>query len=366
MLSAEFRKTWCHPVLWIGLIAVCLAQFLFVTMFLNPSVKEFAIACNAYAGKMDHAWQERIQADFNAIWNGTAPGPEEYWNATQEQRAVLNAVETSYFSDKLEHHIAGLKLQFAQDSTFDLNKIDAAYAHLQTEAQAGKLSYGVSPAGSFMVNQRMVMWSFVLFMMVLCIDQFSGEQTLGMNPMQRTTKKGRKQLYWTKLAVCQLSAVLVWLCCNGTFAAVLTVKAGWGVMNGVIQDFTFNASPFTWNTAEYLLVVLLLSFLVSQIVGLVMFWLASISKSAIHAFGLISMILVFPLLLAQLLHASTLVLWFPNLMDNAQLWTNWSAWRIGPLYIQPWMFALVELGIVCLLVFWAIRNRANKIDLPNE
>lgn len=366
MLSAEFRKTWSHPVLWVALIAACLAQFLYVTTFFNPDFKEFAKACNAYAGTMDDAWQERILSDFNTIWNGTMPEPQEYWDAPQEQRSVLAALESSRFSNNLEQCIAGLKAYYGQDPDFDLGQIDAAYSHLRTEAQAGKLNYGISPAGSFMVKQHMVTWCFVLFMMILCIDQFSSEQATGMDAVQLTSKRGRKQLYWTKLAVCQLSASIVWLVCNGVFAAVLTVKAGWGIMNGVIQDFTFNASPFAWNSAQYLSVVLTMSFFVSQIVALVIFCLANMGKSATHTFGLIGAVFVFPMLMAKPLDSLLLYLWLPNLMDNAQLWTNWSAWRIGQMYIQPWMLAITELVVVLVFVLYAIGRRADQFDNTHE
>ena len=55
----------------------------------------------------------------------------------------------------------------------------------------------------------MITWGFLIFMILLCIDQFSGEKETGMFAMQRVSKHGRRKLFQTKLLVCQLSAFLI-------------------------------------------------------------------------------------------------------------------------------------------------------------
>lgn len=366
MLRSEFRKTWSRPVLLGVLIAACLAQILYVSFRLQPDIREVSQANNAYAGTMDDAWRERVLRDFDSVWGGTEPSQDAYWLASHEERAVLSALGDVYFTEKLDRYVDALKAKYSTDPQFDLMKIDAAYAKLRAASEADALGYGVSPAANSMTDQMLICWSFVFVMMILCVDQFSGEKTTGMECVLSTTRNGRKKLFWTKFTVCQLSALMVWMLCNGVYAVTLTAKAGWGVLSGIIQDFAFNACPFVWNSGQRLAVVLSFGLIASQLVAMVMFLISSVSKTAMCGFSIITVATVIPMLMAKQLDIYWIQLLLPCLMHNAPMWSGWAAWRIGQIYFTPWTIATIEVIVIGSIGIWALRRGACRAEQPYE
>lgn len=63
---------------------------------------------------------------------------------------------------------------------------------------------------------------------------------------------------------------------NLVYAVTLTIYYGCGNLHSVIQDFSYNACPYDWNTGEYLAVTLLLGLFASQLTALVIFLLARV------------------------------------------------------------------------------------------
>lgn len=146
----------------------------------------------------------------------------------------------------------------------------------------------------------------------------------------------------------------------------LTIYYGWGNLHSVIQDFSYNACPYNWNTGEYLAVTLLLGLLASQLTAMVIFLLARIGKTTQRSFSLMGGILVLPLLLVFLTDNTWLALWLPCLMSNQWLWSCLRFLSIGSTYIPLWAIAGVELiliaVIISLLLHRFLRTAETDID----
>lgn len=360
MFRAEWQKTWSRPMMWLALAAVLLAQVLSGIILPPFGIKEEAAWCNAYAGVMDEGWSARVLDDYDRIWGGEVPTPEDFWAATPEARSLLAVVEDTQFAARLENHVQGLRRYYGADPAFDVQQIDLAYAPLRTAAEKRQLRYGLSPAASVMANQSMMAWAMVLFLILLCPNQFAVETGTGMKPMQSVTKYGRNRLFLAKLWVCLLSTVLVWVLGSGAYALTLTVTAGWGVMDGIIQDFQFQSCPFVWNTGVYLLVVLAVGLAVSLVLALWAFLLSAWSGTAVRAVAVTGGVLLLPMLAARFLRLPLLSLWISNLVDSRHLWSDWVTWRLGGWYVHPWDVAGLEWLVLLLTGVAAVRAACTK------
>lgn len=359
MLKAELRKTWSRPLIIVAFLLACLAQVIYVSMNYDSGTKELSDAYNTFGGQMDDAWRDSIYAQYEQLWEIPPESAEDIWDTTLEQRAILTAYDYTFFTEMLDSYVDAL------DDTYGETAVEA-YAELRAASVNGELVFGVSPAGESMANQYMVTWGFMIFMILLCVDQFSGEKEIGMVPMQSVTKQGRRKLFQTKLLVCQVSAFAAWMASNLVYAVTLTIYYGWGNLQSVIQDFNYNACPYNWNTGEYLAVTLLLGLIASQLTALVIFLLARVGKTTQRSFALMGGILVLPLQLAFLTDKTWLALWLPCLMSNQWLWSDLRFLSIGSTYIPLWAIAGVELiliaVIISLLLHRFLRTAETDID----
>lgn len=342
MLKAELRKTWSKPLVIVAFGLVCLAQVVYVSMNHNSGTKELASAYNTIGGQMDDSWRASIYAQYDKLWEAPPQSPEDLWDATPEQRAILTAYDYTFFTEMLDGYVAALE-QVYGDAAVE------AYSDLRTASENGELIFGSSPAGESMANQYMVAWGFLIFMILLCVDQFSGEKDIGMVPMQAVTKQGRRKLFRTKQLVCQISAIFVWVASNLVYALTLTFYYGWGNLQSVIQDFSFNACPYNWNTEEFLAVTLVVGLIASQLTALVIFLLARIGGSTQRSFALMGGVLVLPYLIAFMTDNMWLALWLPCLMNNRWLWTGLRLIPLGSMYIPLWAIAGVELVLIAVI-----------------
>ena len=349
MLKAELQKTWSRPLIIVAFLLACLAQVIYVSMNYDSGTKELSDAYNTFGGQMDDAWRDSIYAQYEQLWEIPPESAEDIWDATLEQRAILTAYDYTFFTEMLDSYVDAL------DDTYGETAVEA-YAELRAASENGELVFGVSPAGESMANQYMVTWGFLIFMILLCVDQFSGEKEIGMVPMQSVTKQGRRKLFQSKLLVCQISAFAAWMASNLVYAVTLTIYYGWGNLQSVIQDFNYNACPYNWNTGEYLAVTLLLGLLASQLTG----------KTTQRSFSLMGGILVLPLQLAFLTDKTWLALWLPCLMNNRWLWSDLRFLSIGSTYIPLSVIAGVELTltavIISLLLHHFLRTPETDID----
>ncbi len=363
MFRAEWQKTWSRPMMWLALAAVLMVQ-VFSGIILPPyGIKEEAARYNTYAGVMDEGWKAHVLDDYAQLWGGKPPTPEAFWAATPEAQSLLSVVEDTQFAARLEDHVLGLQRYYGADPAFNVQQIKLAYAPLRAAAENGQLHCGLSPAASVMANQSMVAWAMVLFLILLCPNQFAVETGTGMKPMQSVTKYGRNRLFLAKLWVCLLSTVMAWVLGNGIYALTLTVTAGWGVMDGVIQDFQFQSCPFVWNTGVYLLVVLAVGLAVSLVLALWTFLLSAWSGTAVRAVVVTGGVLLLPMLAARLLRLPLLSLWLSNLVDSRHLWSDWVAWRLGSWYAHPWDVAGLEWLVLLMagvVAVWRICSKERR------
>ena len=299
MLRAEFEKIWSRPFIRIAFLLVCFSQVLYTFMNYNPNLKE-----------------------------------------------VEDAYENISFTEMLDEYTNRLKEVYGDYGV-------EAYANLREASEQGELVFGISPAGNIMTNQNGIALAVMVFMMILCVDLFSGEKEMGMVPMQKVTRYGRKKLFQTKLLVCQISACVVWVAANLSFAITLTTVYGWGNVRSVVQDFQFNACPYNWNAGEFLIVVLICGFLASQITALMIFLLTYYTNNTQKAFAVMGGTMLLPYLLAFFLNNIKLAMWIPCLMNNSWLWKGLHLIRFQKTYIPMWSIAIIEcilIGIISFLI----------------
>lgn len=359
MLKAELRKTWSRPLIAVAFLLVCLAQILYVFMNCSPQARELSSACNAIGGQMDDQWRQSVRARYEELWETPPESGEDMYSATLPQRAILTAYDYTFFTEMLDSYVNTL------DQTYG-GAAAKAYAGLREASESGRLVFGTSPAGEIMKDQYMVGWGFLIFMMLLCVDQFSGEREIGMSPMQRVTKQGRRKLFRTKLLVCQLSGAAVWAASNLTYALTLTARCGWGNLQSVIQDFSFNACPYDWNAGEYLAITLLTGLAASQLTGLAIFLLARTGRSTQRSFALMGGILILPYLLAFLTKHAGLALWLPCLLNGQWLWSGLRILQIGGWDLQLWSIAAAELMLVAVIAVLALRRLMKTAETMEE
>lgn len=350
LFAAEFRKTWSRPIIIAAFVLLCVAQIMFALQNYDAGAKEYAQAYNSFGGKMNDEWRAGIQAEYERLWEISPKAAkidsERLLSASLEQRTVLNAYRYTFFTEMIDEFAEGQAAVYGDFAR-------EAYAGLRTASEEGKLEFGSSPAAEAMTNQYSVGWSVLLFMLMLCADIFSGERERAMSAMQSVTKDGRKKLFLAKLAVCQMSTLIVWSAANLVYAAVLMLSYGRGNLEGVVQDFAFNACPYDLNIGEYLAVVLLLAFAASQICGLVIFLLARFAKNTLKAIALIGAALILPYMLASLTDSVWLAICFPCLMNGQWLWGGLYLIRAAGTYIHMWFAAcagMVAVGIICVVI----------------
>lgn len=366
MLRAEWRKTWSRPLVIIAFAIVCLVQVYYVASNYNANTRRASELYNELGGVMDEDWSERVHDRFEKLWPTPPQSNEDIWNATLEQSVILDIYNATFFTELLDGYVESRKTFFGTDPDFDLSRIDNAYAPLREAFEQEELIYGISPAASAMTNQYMVTWCFLIFMTILCVDQFSGEKQNEMVPMQNVTKQGRRKLFRAKFAVCQLSALFVWVVCNGLYVVSLTVAYGWGNVKSMVQDFNFNACPYIWNAGQFLAVVLLVSFIASQVVAALIFLLARIGGSTQKSFALMGGLLILPYLIAFQAEIPAFYVWLPCLMHNSWLWTGLKYWKVLGIYVQPWQIGAVELIIIGILVAFGLRHLERLAECADE
>lgn len=366
MLKSELHKTWSRPLVVLAFLLACLAQIIYAASNYHADNRAVADACNRLGGVMDEGWRTSVYEQFDRLWTTPPQATEDILNATAEQRAVLTAYDYTFFTETLDSYMEGLRAYYGADPDFDLNLIDRAYAKLRTASENSALVFGISSFGSSMSSQYMVTWGFLIFMIILCVDQFSGERSIGMVPLQHVTKRGRRRLFWTKLQVCQLSALLMWLAANAVYGITLLCCYGWGSLGSVVQDFTFNACPYDWNTGEFMAVVLSVSLVVSQLVAVVIFLLARVGGSTQRTFALMGGILILPYLIAFQTDLLAVALWLPCLMHGSWLWSGLIYWKIFGMYVQPRTLAAAEMLIIAAVSLLALRHFAHKAESTDD
>lgn len=366
MLKAELRKTWSRPLVIIAFLIICFVQVYYVTSNYNPNTREASNLYNKLGGVMARSWSDRVHDRFDELWPTPPQSNEEIWNATLEQSVILDIYDATFFTELLDRYVESAKNYYGTDPDFDLSRIDHAYAPLRKASENGTLIYGMSPTASCMTNQYMVTWCFLIFMTILCVDQFSGEKQTGMVPMQNVTKQGRRKLFRAKFAVCQLSALFVWVICNVLYAVSLTVAYGWGNLESIVQDFNYNACPYTWNAGQFLAVVLTVSFIASQVVAALIFLLARIGGSTQKSFALMGGLLILPYLIAFQADIPAFYVWLPCLMHGSWLWTGLRYWKVLGIYVQPWQIGVVELILVSGLVALGLRRFEQLAECADE
>lgn len=359
MLRVELRKTWSRPLVMIAFFLVCLAQVVYASVHYNSGTRELCNTYNDFGGRMDDAWRASIHTQYNVLWEAPPQSPDDLWEATVPQRAVLTAYDYTFFTQMLDSYTASLV------EVYGSTAVDA-YAELRAASENGELIFGSSPAGESMADQYMVTWGFLIFMMILCVDQFPGEKGIGMVPIQSVTKRGRQKLFQTKLLVCQLSALLVWSAANLAYALTLTFLYGWGNLQSVIQDFNFNACPYNWNIGEYLAVTLLMGLLASQLTALVIFLLSRLGGSTQRSFALMGGVLILPYLVALMTNHAWLALWLPCLMHSSWLWSNFRLLKLGSAYCPLWTIPAIEMILAVGVVITALRHYAKKAETVSD
>lgn len=304
VFKAELKKIWLRPMIILAFVLLCASQLAYVLLNYDSDLKEYAEEYNSFSG-------------------------DRYTPFMQMLDEVVKIYSAEYG-------------EFAEES----------FAGLREAGEEGRLVFGYSPAAQKMTDQYMVALGFLVFMLLLCSDMFSGEKESGMYHLQSVTKQGRRQLFLAKLAVCQTSALLAWLASNLIYAAILTGLYGWGNIEGVIQDFSFNTCPYDMNSGEYLASVLALGFIASQLSGIIIFIAARLTKTTKQAAALVGGLMLLPYMLAFATDNICLAIWTPCLMNGRWLWDGLHAVKLGGGYVHLWHIAC--LGLLTVLAATAV------------
>lgn len=353
MLKNELYKTWSKPLTMAMFLVLCLVQMFYVVSVAVPDSAEVAKACSKIGGPMDEAWRSAILAMYEERFQGMETG--YYWELSSEERAILFARECTNFTAMLDRHTTGLKGVYGESA-------EQAYAKLRVASESGSLVFGYSPAAELMADQSILSWSYLAFMILLSADLFSGENSMNMTPIQEAAKNGRRKVFRVKWLTCQLSAAFVWLTTNACYGLTATFLCGWGNLASIVQDFSFNFCPYNWNMGQFLAVTLLLGFAASQVTTLILFLLASKSRSIIGAFSWMGGILVLPYFLACETKNIWLFLWIPCLMNGQWMWSNLYLLKAGNMYIPLWLVAGTELIAVVGLVGYFLRRISRNCE----
>ena len=342
MLKAVLYKVWSRPLILTVFMLICLAQPVSVFLHHQENMRQLCGYYNAWGGPMDEDWKQSIAAQYERLWPQPPKTAEDLQNASLKQQAILTARQYTEFTTMLDQFV------LAQEDAYGEAAKDA-YAELRTASERGALSFGASPAGTAMANQYRIGWGFLIFLILLCVDLFSGEAEAGMVPMQAVSRQGRQCLFRAKILACQCSAGIVWCALNLTYAGALTVCYGWGNLKSVVQDFQFNACPYPWNTGIYLFVTLLTGLLAAQATALAIFLLARIGGSTRRSFALMGGVLILPYLLAFMTKNQWLALWLPCLLNAQWLWNGLRLLVLRGPGIPLYVLAGAEFLAVCVL-----------------
>ena len=131
-----------------------------------------------------------MSAQYERLWPQPPKTAEDLQNASLEQQAVLTAWQYTEFTAMLDRFV------LAQESAYG-EAAKHAYVKLRAASEHGALIFGASPAGTTMANQYRIGWGFLLFMILLCVDLFSGEAD-GVVPLSRQDRHSPDSIYVMK------------------------------------------------------------------------------------------------------------------------------------------------------------------------
>jgi len=314
-----------------------------------PADRETREGYQKYSGVMDEKWREMIRKE----WEGTGEN---------KRSGVLGqAYLYSDFQGVLESAVESMKEELAaRDPGYDTGRVSRAYEAL---GRAGNLQFGPSQSFFAMIsNMKFIKDCTILFLILLCGTIFTGERETGMDALVAVSRNGRKRLFWRKFIACQVSSLFLWLAMNGLAAGTIWFRMGWSGLEGVVQDFTFNVSPFPWNQREYLWVVGLTGLAACQLVSAVAFFIGCLAKSSVQSVLGAFCILFLPVAAYSLF--DVMRAFFPNFLSGDYLWNHYSEWRIGPWYIPEWKMALIQLAALysAVLLWCKLKGKSLQGD----
>lgn len=347
MFWNEFKKLWKRPVIIAAFLFIIGYQFLqvwqgrnFLSEFdFNP---EYCEIYQKYSGVMDKNWKRKIADE----WKKYNANPNNH----SKNFSVLN---TAYaycdFDMFLQQHIKSQQAQIAAiDSDYDLSRVEKAYEKLKNQSDKQIFDTKISMT-IFIRNLSRMRDCIILFLILLTSTFFTSEEETGMDTILFTCKHGRIKLYWIKLIVCQISAIIVWGCVNiSTVLAIRIMTGGIYGLDGIIQDFINNASPFVWDEKTYLYIISLMGIATACLISIFLFLIARKSRNSVTAI-IVSLIIIFlPTIIKEYL--PDFRLFFPNFLAGDFLWKNYSERRIRNFYIADWKLALLEIAVLLILM----------------
>lgn len=341
--------------MWAALAAICAAQVLYLFANINPNVKEYVKAYEAYRGTMDDSWRESITQKASEELEG-----KDIWSLTISESVLMTADAYCDFTEMLDVYVEGQKAAFlAKNPSLDVSVLDHVYESLRNASEDNRLVFDLGAAVDGMTQLTMLAWAFLPFLLLLCIDLFHGERTTGMDVLQEVSKRGRSRLCLVKFAVCQISSAIVWLSAVGSMAVTMGFISGFRGMDSVIQDFNYNACPYAWNAGKFMLIVLIISFLAAQTLAAVNFILSGICKNRMQYLGIFCMLFLLPYLSVSQQMGFWCYFCLPSIMNGAWMFTFWNPVMIGNWLIPAWGIAFLELFVIWAAILVCLRSFAS-------
>lgn len=312
MIWQESKKLWKKPAVILAFLAISLLQFIVV-------------------------WQNYSRPDRAA---------------EQEAQKYIDLLDKD-FQPMLESFVEQMQKSLAErDPNYDTERVKQAYQNLATAADR-RFSNGFT-FDAVISNLEFIKNCIILFLILQCAAVFTGDRETGMETLALVCKHGRKNLFRSKFFACQLSSLLLWLWINLMGILAVWFRIGVYGMDGLVQNFHTNASPFLWNQCTYLCVVGILSLISCQIVSAVIFMIGYLSKSSVSSVLSAFAILFLPVACEQIFPIMRFL--FPNYLSSDYLWNHYAECRFGSYYIAEWKIALIEVFIlwmgICLWYIW--------------
>lgn len=362
MIWNELKKTWKRPVIIAAFLFIIIYQFSQVwhckgwlgEFNFNSGYKE---AYKKYSGIMDENWKRKIKTEYEKNNSNTDT------DKNSKDFSILTMANAYCDLDNIIRQYIKFEQSSiaASDSGFDLNRVETAYKKLRKNLSKQQFDTKVT-MNIFTSCLPRMRNCIILFLVLLLATLFTSEEETGMDNILFTCKHGRVSLYFAKFIVCQISAIIVWFCINiSTIIAIRVMTGGIYGLDGIIQDFLTNASPFVWDEKTYLGIINLMGIITALLISFVLFLIAAKSKNSISAI-IVSLIIIFlPTIIKDYLPNFKLI--FPNFLAGDFLWNHYSERRIGNFYISDWQVAITEiifLFIISGMLCYSFRSKAHR------
>lgn len=379
MLKYELKKLWNRPIVWITLLGVLICHIILInTNHLQYAHDNNQAYYEKYEGIMDETWQLNTIQKYNDYLSAHQMNDEQFneyakarnysskkkerlsnnlearlleeYKNSNEFSVLSHAYEAAHFKENIVNAIKNIKQQLLyRYPDLDTSIVDKTFANLLANNE--RFTFSMDYGYSIMEEALTIMIrSFVILMIVVLASLFTREQETNTLENILTTKNGRRKMQKCKLLAAFISAVLGWLIIIAVSLITIYITLGFDGGNMYVQDFYYNSCPYNLNSAQYLICILIISFLAAITIGACVALISAIvKKDSIAVILSIAMMLVPPFFNNNGQRLQDILYYHPsNMISGNYLLSYLNITKIGNHYIPSLYLAL---GI---LVFYIV------------